>query len=189
MVYGVVGVCSGGGGEFLRRGIHAMFYAVLQTTIHPLHTTVQQISHPEVWKDYTGLVITQDDHLQNIIRARQFFFQQEMEKINKVTDRNRWMCSPAVVNAFYHPALNDIIIPAAFIQKPLYDADADLAIQYGSLAAMIGHDLSLYTRYTLYTLYTRYTLCTLYTLYTRYTRYTLNTLYTLYTLYHTIHTL
>jgi predicted metalloendopeptidase len=81
-------------------------------------------------------------HLDNVIRIRHFFFRKEIEKINRPTDRSLWLCSPATVNAFYHPALNEIVLPAAFLQSPMFDSSADLAVQYGSLGAMIGHEIS-----------------------------------------------
>ena len=86
--------------------------------------------------------IGQENHFENEISSRQFHFKREIARINAPTDRDRWFMTPQTVNAYYHPSLNEIVFPAAILQPPLYQPEADDAINFGSLGAVVGHEMT-----------------------------------------------
>jgi predicted metalloendopeptidase len=81
-------------------------------------------------------------HLTNVCSSVSFEFQRELHRINAPTDRSRWYMTPQTVNAYYHPSHNEIVFPAAILQPPFFDASADLAVQYGSLGSVVGHEMT-----------------------------------------------
>jgi putative endopeptidase len=102
-----------------------------------------KIGFPDIWKDYSQLVIRNDHyHIKNVISSKQFEFQIELSRMNAPTDKQRWFMTPQTVNAYYHPSLNEIVFPAAILQPPFFDSEADLAVQYGSLGAVVGHEMT-----------------------------------------------
>jgi putative endopeptidase len=102
-----------------------------------------KIGFPDSWKDYSKLIIRNDHyHIKNIISSKQFEFQIELSRMNAPTDKQRWFMTPQTVNAYYHPSLNEIVFPAAILQPPFFDSEADLAVQYGSLGAVVGHEMT-----------------------------------------------
>lgn len=101
-----------------------------------------KIGYPDEWKDYSTLAISSTEHCQNVINGRQFDFKLELKRINAPTDKKRWFMTPQTVNAYYHPSLNEIVFPAAILQPPFFDAAADIAVQYGSLGAVVGHEMT-----------------------------------------------
>ena len=80
--------------------------------------------------------------MENIIAARRFNHQLELSRINAPTDRERWFMTPQTVNAYYHPSLNEIVFPAAILQAPFFDPEADEAVNFGSLGAVVGHEMT-----------------------------------------------
>lgn len=101
-----------------------------------------KIGFPDKWKDYSTLKVTENAHVANVIASKTFEFKVELNRMNAPTDKDRWFMTPQTVNAYYHPSLNEIVFPAAILQPPFFDADADLAVQYGSLGAVIGHEMT-----------------------------------------------
>jgi putative endopeptidase len=101
-----------------------------------------KIGFPDKWIDYTDLPVAKSAHLQNVFASRKFSLQQELQRINAPTDRERWFMTPQTVNAYYHPSLNEIVFPAAILQPPFFDANADAAVNYGSLGAVVGHEMT-----------------------------------------------
>lgn len=101
-----------------------------------------KIGYPDVWRDYSKLMINRSDHISNIIESRTFDFCIELGRMNAPTDKERWFMTPQTVNAYYHPSLNEIVFPAAILQPPFFDAVADEAVQYGSLGAVVGHEMT-----------------------------------------------
>jgi predicted metalloendopeptidase len=94
-----------------------------------------------VWRTYRGLVITPDDLVGNVQRAQRFENDRRMAGVALRIDRAEWLVTPQTVNAYYSPALNEIVLPAAMLQPPLFDAAADDAVNYGRLGAIVGHEL------------------------------------------------
>lgn len=101
-----------------------------------------KIGFPDQWLDYSALEVQPGHHFENLIAGRQFAHALDISRMNAPTDRTRWLMTPQTVNAYYHPSLNEIVFPAAILQPPFFDAQADLAVQLGSLGAVVGHEMT-----------------------------------------------
>jgi predicted metalloendopeptidase len=101
-----------------------------------------RVGYPDRWRDYSGLVIKADDLAGNVQRARRFESDYRMLRIASVLPGEWLTTTPQTVNAYYNPALNEIVLPAAILQPPLFDPSADEAVNYGGLGATIGHELA-----------------------------------------------
>jgi putative endopeptidase len=101
-----------------------------------------KIGYPTKWKDYDGLVTSKDDLLGNVLRAREVNVQRELRKVGKPVDKTEWGMTPQTVNAYYNPLGNEIVFPAAILQPPFFDMNADDAVNYGGIGAVIGHEIS-----------------------------------------------
>ena len=101
-----------------------------------------KIGYPDKWRDYSGLKIVRGDLVGNVMRAREFGHDYNVNRLGKPVDRSAWSMSPQTVNAYYSPTLNEVVFPAARLQYPLYDADAEPAVNYGSVGISIGHEIS-----------------------------------------------
>lgn len=101
-----------------------------------------KIGYPDKWRDYSSLKIARGDLVGNVIRAREFSHQYGIDKLGKPVDRAAWSMSPQTVNAYYSPTLNEVVFPAARLQYPLYDANAEPAVNYGAVGISIGHEIS-----------------------------------------------
>ena len=101
-----------------------------------------KIGYPNKWRDYTKMAITPDDLVGNVMRAQRFEFQREVNKLGKPIDREEWEMTPQTVNAYYNPEKNEIVFPAAILHPPFFDPQADDAVNYGSIGAVIGHEIS-----------------------------------------------
>ena len=100
-----------------------------------------KIGYPAHWRDYSALEVSADDLLGNVRRAYAFEQDRELAKIGKPIDRDEWFMTPQTVNAYYNPGMNEIVFPAAILQPPFFDADADDAVNYGGIGAVIGHEI------------------------------------------------
>jgi putative endopeptidase len=100
------------------------------------------IGYPDKWRDYSTVKIVRGDLLGNAQRAAAFETKRNLDKIGKPVDRSEWSMSPPTVNAYYRAALNDINFPAGILHPPFYDTEADAAINYGGIGAVIGHELT-----------------------------------------------
>jgi predicted metalloendopeptidase len=101
-----------------------------------------KIGYPDQWKDYSELQIVAGDHAGNMRRAYAFEYQRNLDKLGGPVGRNEWMMTPQTVNAYYSPAQNEIVFPAARLQPPFFQLDADDAINYGAVGGVIGHEIS-----------------------------------------------
>jgi predicted metalloendopeptidase len=101
-----------------------------------------KIGYPNTWRDYGALSITPDDLWGNVVRATQFEYQRNIEKLGRPVDRNEWLMTPQTVNAYYSALMNEIVFPAAILQPPFFNAEADDAVNYGAIGAVIGHEIS-----------------------------------------------
>ncbi len=101
-----------------------------------------KIGYPTKWRDYSKLVIAPDDLVGNVMRARRFEYDRNVAKLGKPVDREEWYMTPQTVNAYYNPLLNEIVFPAAFLQPPYFNPDADEAANYGGAGTTIGHETS-----------------------------------------------
>jgi putative endopeptidase len=100
-----------------------------------------KIGYPDKWRDYSALTITRDGLFENIGRITKFSRDIELAKIGKPVDKTEWLMTPQTVNAYYHPIQNEIVFPAAILQPPFFDLDADIAANYGGIGAVIGHEI------------------------------------------------
>lgn len=100
-----------------------------------------KVGYPVKWRDYSKLEISADDLLGNIRRIAEFEFARELGKIGKPIDRDEWFMTPQTVNAYYNPGFNEIVFPAAILQPPFFDPSWDDAANYGSIGAVIGHEI------------------------------------------------
>jgi len=101
-----------------------------------------KIGYPDRWLDYSGVRISRTNLLQNIVNATEFEYQRNLNKLGRPVDRSEWGMTPMTVNAYANPVWNEIVFPAAILQPPFFDPHADPAINYGGIAAVIGHEIS-----------------------------------------------
>jgi len=101
-----------------------------------------KIGYPNKWRDYSPVLVKADDLVGNVHRASAFNYDWNLNKLGKPIDRDEWGMTPQTVNAYYNPELNEIVFPAAMLQPPFFDADADDAANYGAIGAVIGHEIS-----------------------------------------------
>lgn len=102
---------------------------------------VPKIGYPDVWQSFDGLTISKNDLMGNIKNTREFFQADSVAKELEKTDRNRWGMTPQRVNAYYNSSFNEIVFPAAILQPPFFDPNADAAVNYGGIGAVIGHEM------------------------------------------------
>jgi putative endopeptidase len=100
-----------------------------------------KIGYPDKWRDWSGLATSRDSYVANIIAANEFNYRWNLSKIGKPVDRTEWQMSPQTVNAYYNPLQNEIVFPAAILQPPFFDPNADDALNYGGIGAVIGHEM------------------------------------------------
>jgi putative endopeptidase len=101
-----------------------------------------KIGYPDVWRDYSALEIDRGSFAANWQRGNAFEFRRMMNKIGKPVDRNEWGMSPPTVNAYYNPAMNEIVFPAGILQPPYFSEFQDDAVNYGAIGAVIGHEIT-----------------------------------------------
>ncbi|MFN3602257.1 MAG: M13 family metallopeptidase [Dietzia sp.] len=106
-----------------------------------LEAFVPKIGYPDTWRDYSALEVRPDDLLGNVRRSAEFEHRYELGKLGGPVDRGEWHMTPQTVNAYYNPVMNEIVFPAAILQPPFFDADADDAANYGAIGAVIGHEI------------------------------------------------
>ncbi|OYU96098.1 MAG: hypothetical protein CFE21_06720 [Bacteroidetes bacterium B1(2017)] len=102
----------------------------------------RKFGYPDKWDDYSKLDIKEDSYIENNYRANEFDFNDMINNLGKPIDKGRWGMLPQTVNAYYSPTLNEIVFPAAIMQPPFFDGAADDAVNYGSIGAVIGHELT-----------------------------------------------
>ena len=101
-----------------------------------------KIGYPDVYRDYSSVVIKPDDLLGNIARADEFESKREIAKIDKPLDRREWGMTPPTVNAYYNGSFNEIVFPAGILQPPFFDKSMDDAVNFGGIGLVIGHELT-----------------------------------------------
>ena len=100
-----------------------------------------KIGYPDKWRDWSGLQTGRDSYVANLMAANAFNYQFNLAKIGQPVDKTEWAMSPQTVNAYYNPLANEIVFPAAILQPPFFDANADDALNYGGIGAVIGHEM------------------------------------------------
>ncbi|XZE53302.1 M13 family metallopeptidase [Planctomycetaceae bacterium SH139] len=101
-----------------------------------------KIGYPDEWKDYSKLAVKADDLVGNLMRSAEYENNRQFEKLGGPIDRNEWHMTPQTINAYYNPVMNEIVFPAAILQPPFFNLEADDAANYGAIGAVIGHEIS-----------------------------------------------
>lgn len=101
-----------------------------------------KVGYPDQWIDYSNVEITDDNYLGNLWNCRAFSYRRNLDKIGKPVDRKEWGMTPQTVNAYYSPNMNEIVFPAAILQPPFFNKDADDAVNYGAIGVVIGHEMT-----------------------------------------------
>lgn len=130
--------------EAYRVSINSLDWMTPQTrekALAKLDKFTPKIGYPAKWRDYSALVITRDDLYGNYQRGYAVEYDRELAKLGGPVDRDEWFMTPQTVNAYYNPGMNEIVFPAAILQPPFFDADADDAANYGGIGAVIGHEI------------------------------------------------
>lgn len=100
-----------------------------------------KIGYPDKWRDYSGLEIKDDSYWANVRRSNIFDMAYQLADVDKPVDKSRWHMNPQTVNAYYNPTTNEICFPAAILQPPFFNPDADDAVNYGAIGVVIGHEM------------------------------------------------
>ena len=106
-----------------------------------LATFVTKIGYPDKWKDYSALEVKRDDIIGNVKRAAQWDWSRQLARLDQPVDRSEWQLMPQDINAYYNPQNNEIVFPAAILEPPFFDPNADPAVNYGAIGAVIGHEI------------------------------------------------
>lgn len=101
-----------------------------------------KVGYPDKWKDYSKLEIKNDSYWANVCRASEWGFNDMISRLGKPVDRDEWLMTPQTVNAYYNPSTNEICFPAAILQPPFFNMDADDAANYGAIGVVIGHEMT-----------------------------------------------
>lgn len=109
--------------------------------INKLEKFVAKIGYPDEWTDYSNLQVSSTSLVDNVLYGQAFEYQRQLDKLGQPIDRNEWFMTPQTVNAYYNPLMNEIVFPAAILQPPFFNLDADDAINYGAIGGVIGHEM------------------------------------------------
>lgn len=107
-----------------------------------LNLMQERVGYPEKWWDYSSLTINRGPYVLNVLRAQVFLVKRDLDKIGKPVDRTEWQMTPQTVNAYYDPSMNSINLPAGILEPPFFDLNAPMAINYGSIGFVIGHEMT-----------------------------------------------
>ena len=123
------------------QGLDWMSPETRKKALEKLAKFTPKIGYPDKWRDYSKLDVSRDDLMGNVRRAIAFEFDRNLAKLGKPVDRSEWGMTPQTVNAYYNPLFNEIVFPAAILQPPFFDREADDAVNYGAIGAVIGHEI------------------------------------------------
>jgi len=124
------------------RTLSWMTPATREKALNKLHHFGVKIGYPDRWRDYTALEIRRDDLIGDVQRAAAFEWNRQLRRIDQAVDKTEWGMTPPTVNAYDNPFFNEIVFPAAILQPPFFDPNADDAVNYGGIGAVIGHEIS-----------------------------------------------
>jgi len=130
--------------EAFRRSFSSLEWMGTDTraqALDKLDAFTPKIGYPDVWRDYSAIEIDPDDLVGNVRRSTAFEVDRNLAKMGRPIDRSEWFMLPQTVNAYYMPSMNEIVFPAAILQPPFFDPEADDAVNYGGIGAVIGHEL------------------------------------------------
>jgi putative endopeptidase len=127
--------------EISIKGLDWMTEDTKLAALEKLSTFTPKIGYPNKWKDYSALEIKADDLVGNFVRATHFAYDDMLNKLGKPIDKDEWHMTPQTVNAYYNPVNNEIVFPAAILQPPFFNMNADDAVNYGGIGGVIGHEI------------------------------------------------
>ena len=110
--------------------------------VEKMKALINKIGYPEQWRDYSKLKLSRKDHLANVIAGRRFQFTRDADRISKAVDKREWHMPPAIVNAYYNPSVNEMVFPAGILQPPYFSADFPMAMNFGGIGMVMGHELT-----------------------------------------------
>ena len=114
-----------------------------EKAIEKLNKLTVKIGYPDEWKDYSKMDIKEgNSYYENLLVASEWHLNDNLERINKPVDQKEWFMNPQTVNAYFNPSSNEIVFPAAILQPPFFDYQADAAVNFGGMGAVIGHEIS-----------------------------------------------
>jgi putative endopeptidase len=123
------------------RKISWMTDATKTKALDKLHHFTPHVGYPDAWRDFSGLTIARTDLIGDIERSNAFEWHYRLDRLDRPVDRNEWNMTPPTVNAYYTSTLNSIFFPAAILQPPFFDPNADDAVNYGGIGAVMGHEI------------------------------------------------
>lgn len=130
--------------EAYRRSITDLAWMTEETkarALEKLERFTAKVGYPDRWRDYSALEISRTDLVGNLQRAASFETDRALRRIGQPVDRDEWFMTPQTVNAYYNPLMNEIVFPAAILRPPFFHPDADRAVNYGAIGAVIGHEI------------------------------------------------
>lgn len=110
--------------------------------VEKLNKVMVKVGYPDKWKDYSSMDVTRGSYFENILSANRFAVRDNLNKYGKPVDITEWGMYPQTVNAYYNPLNNEIVFPAAILQPPFFNMDADDAVNYGAIGMVIGHEMT-----------------------------------------------
>jgi putative endopeptidase len=116
--------------------------ATREKALEKINEFTPKIGYPGHWRDYSAYAVDRNDLIGDVQRGALFEWNRELNRINQPVDKTEWGMTPPTINAYYNPAFNEIVFPAAILQPPFFDPKADDAVNYGGIGAVIGHEIS-----------------------------------------------
>lgn len=116
--------------------------ATRKAALKKLALMEERIGYPTKWRDYSSLKIDRGPYVLNVMRANEFLVNRDLNKIGKPIDRTEWAMTPQTINAYYDPSMNNLNIPAGILQPPFFDPKAPMALNYGSIGFVMGHEMT-----------------------------------------------
>src|SRR5262249_32681298 len=113
-----------------------------KAALEKLHAIANKIGYPEKWRSYDKLTVSRESYLKNVLAAVELENRRKLDKIGKPLDRTEWEMSPATVNAYYNPSMNEMVFPAGILQTPFFTPQALPALNYGAIGMVVGHELT-----------------------------------------------
>jgi putative endopeptidase len=110
--------------------------------LEKIHHFTPKIGYPSHWRDYSDYLVKRDDLIGDIQRSAVFEWNRELKRLDNPVDKSEWGMTPSTINAYYNPSFNEVVFPAAILQPPFFDPNADDAVNYGGIGAVIGHEIS-----------------------------------------------
>jgi endothelin-converting enzyme/putative endopeptidase len=103
---------------------------------------VNKVGYPDTWRDYASMTISRESYFQNLVAANRYETNRQLDKVGKPLDRTEWLMTPPTVNAYYNPAMNEMVFPAGILQPPFFNKAAPETVNYGAIGMVVGHELT-----------------------------------------------